>query len=265
MWPYKSGIMELCRHPWLFLLFLGIILVNVLQISAYENSCNETQYLSEGLNKCCTRCPPGHYKKNECTHSTDTLCMPCENGKYAAKWNYSPNCRTCYPCSKILVEREPCSTTQNTVCGCPDGQYCTQLDALNVCQICEPLPTSLPTVSETNESPPEMKTIWIIVGVVGFILTAIVAIICLKTPLLKNFGRIIKNKTCSESVPQAETTVDLDIVVVGSVHGDPASPLLKDGQIKTPLQEEGKALNYPIQETDATQTGEFALLSKRVE
>lgn len=258
--------MELRPPVWLFLLSLGILLVNVLQISALkEGSCNDTQYLSEELNKCCSRCPPGHYQKGKCTGSTDTLCMPCAEETYNAQWNYAPKCRTCYPCSKHLVEREPCNATQARVCNCPDGQYCTQYDAMNVCQICEPVQTFLPIVLEPTVNPPEIQTIWIIVGVAGFIVSAIVAIICLKTPLLKKFGRFVKTKTCSEPVPQAETTGDLDIVMVGSVHGDPASPLLKDGQIKMPLQEEGKPLNFPIQETDATQTGEFALLSKRVE
>lgn len=260
--------MELRLPSCLGLLFLEIILVNVLQIIAYENqdSCSKTQYLNEELRKCCARCPPGYYQKKTCTRSTDTFCLSCENGTYSAQWNYSPSCRTCYPCRQNLVEREPCSTTQATVCGCPDGFYCTQSDAMNVCQICEPFQTFLPIIAEPTESPPETRTTWIIVGVVVFIVAAIMVVLCVKTPLLKRFGRIIKNKKCFESLPQAETAaVDVDIVVVGSVHGGPAFPLLKNGQITTPLQEEGKILNYPIQETDATQTGEFALLSKRVE
>ncbi|XP_075699102.1 tumor necrosis factor receptor superfamily member 3 isoform X2 [Rhinoderma darwinii] len=219
-------------------------------------SCSKIQYTNEGINKCCSRCPPGHYLKERCTLLSDTQCLPCDNGTFAAKWNYATTCRRCYPCSQNLVEKEPCSATQATVCGCPDGYVCTQHDALDLCQICEP---HIPTVPEPTESPPDMISIWIIVGAALFIVTIIVLVICSKTPLLKNFGRMIKNKSSSEPTPQAETAMAADIKPVGAVHGGPASPLLNDGQIKAPLQEQGKDLNYPIQETDATQIGEFTL------
>ncbi|XP_040291529.1 tumor necrosis factor receptor superfamily member 3 [Bufo bufo] len=247
--------MELRPYPRLVPLFLGIILGNILQIVAHENqvSCNNFQYLEEELNKCCARCPPGQYRKEKCTISTETVCLPCGNRTYLTNWNYASSCRICYPCSQHLVEREPCSANKATVCGCPDGYSCIQHDAVGVCQICTPDEPPVLKVPEPTESPPDMRIIWIIIGVALFLVTAVVLILCVKTSLLKRFGRMIKNRRSSETTPQPETVV----AVVVAVHGGPDSPLLKE--IKMPLQEEGPYLNYPVEETDATQIGEFAV------
>ncbi|KAG9471091.1 hypothetical protein GDO78_015935 [Eleutherodactylus coqui] len=177
--------MGLRLDPRLVLLLLGIVLVNVAQIVAHEQvSCNETQYLQEDLNRCCNRCPPGHFREKKCTQSSETECKACGAGTYAAQWNYAEKCRRCSPCRKDLVERQPCNATQAAVCDCPDGYTCAQLDALKKCEFCKALPST-----EAPEEPlPDMKSAWIIVGVVLFIATSFVVIVCLKARLLKKFG-----------------------------------------------------------------------------
>ncbi|XP_073541003.1 tumor necrosis factor receptor superfamily member 3 [Phyllobates terribilis] len=251
--------MEMWPHFQL-LLFLGITLRNIPQIVALEQvSCNKTEFTNEELNICCARCQPGFYRKETCTLSTETLCLPCREGTYSSNWNYQTRCRTCYPCSKSLEEKEPCSATHDTVCGCPEGQTCALYDGIGVCQICEPSLSLDPTTPGPEESPPDAKTIWIILGVALFIVTIIIAVICIKTSLLKRFGRMIKSKRSSESVPQTETAVGIEMI--GNANGGPASPLL-NGTNKMPQQEQGKSLCYPIQETDATQSGVITLLSK---
>ncbi|KAM4034127.1 tumor necrosis factor receptor superfamily member 3 [Anomaloglossus baeobatrachus] len=237
----------------LALLFLaGNILRNIPQIAALEQvSCNKTQYLKEELNKCCALCPPGYYRKETCTLSTETLCRPCEEKTFTTNWNYLNRCKTCYPCSISLDEKEPCSPTHDTVCVCPEGETCEMYDAIGVCQFCVPTMTPEPLMQTTPapaESPPDMKIIGIILGVALFIVTIIMVVICIKTSLLKRLGRMIKLKRSPEiSFPQAETT-----------DGILESSLLDE----TPQQEQGKSLCYPIQETDATQPGEITLLSK---
>ncbi|KAM3913511.1 tumor necrosis factor receptor superfamily member 3 [Leptodactylus fuscus] len=252
--------MELRPHNRLVLLYLGIVLGNVLQIVAQETSCNGYQYLSEELNRCCSRCPPGHRLISRCTSSSDTVCQLCGNGTYAANWNSARTCRTCYPCSRGLVEKEPCNSTKDTVCGCPHGQSCTLRNAMDECLICAPNPTTTTPTTEPppTELPPDSNITWIIIGVVLFVVATTILIICLKTPLLKSFGRLIKNKRPSESIPQVEIPITVDFEVVGTVNGGPASPLLMDGEIKTPLQET-EALSFPIQVTDDKEIGEFAL------
>ncbi|XP_056386708.1 tumor necrosis factor receptor superfamily member 3 isoform X2 [Hyla sarda] len=227
-------------------------------------SCNETQYVNEELNTCCSRCPPGYFRKEHCTLEKDTLCLPCPAKTYAAKWNYARSCLTCYPCNSsketTLVEKTPCSAIQAPVCVCPDGYYCSQHGAFNNrCELCKPNFTS-------TESPPDvekiyeisMKPYWITIGLGLFMVTAVVIILCLKPSVLKRFGRMIKNKNCSMSTPQTETPATVDMEVVGGQE----RPLLKD--IKKPMQEQGKDLNFPIQET-STDIGESTLLPKRGE
>ncbi|XP_077114358.1 tumor necrosis factor receptor superfamily member 3 [Ranitomeya variabilis] len=259
--------MEMCPHRQL-LLFLGIVLSNIPQIFALEQvSCNKTQFLNEELNICCARCQSGFYRSETCTLSTETLCLPCKEGTFTSNWNYQPRCKPCYPCSLSLVEKEPCSSTHDTVCGCPEGQTCAMFDGVGACRFCEPslsLDPTTPGPAESRpgpaESPPDKKTIWIILGVALFILTIILVVICIKTSLLNRFGRMIKDKRSPESVPQTGTAVGIE--VIGNATGGPASPLLNGQPNKMPQQEQGKALGYPIQETDATQSGVITLLSK---
>ncbi|XP_073409037.1 tumor necrosis factor receptor superfamily member 3 [Dendrobates tinctorius] len=266
--------MEMCLHLQL-LLFLGIVLRNIPQVFALEQVfCNKTQFLNEDLNTCCARCQSGFYRRETCTLSTETLCLPCKEGTFTSNWNYQPRCKPCYPCGLSLVEKEPCSSTHDTVCGCPEGQSCAMYDGVGTCRLCEPslsLDPTTPGPAESppgpaesppgpTESPPDMKYIWIILGVALFLLTIILVVICIKTSLLKRFGRMIKNKRSSESVPQTETAVGIQ--VVGSANGGPAFPLLNGRPNTMPQQEQGKALGYPIQETDASQSGVITLLCK---
>ncbi|KAG8543368.1 hypothetical protein GDO81_024828 [Engystomops pustulosus] len=101
-----------------------------------------------------------------------------------------------------------------------------------------------------------MQNFWIIiVGVVSG-MTLIMVLICLKTPLPRHLGCLIKKKRLPESTPQPETGV---LFQPPQDYRGPASPLLEDAQITMPSQEEEKDLNYPIQASDENEIGEFAI------
>ncbi|CAN2390632.1 hypothetical protein PRIEUP_LOCUS669, partial [Pristimantis euphronides] len=225
------------------------LLVFFFQIVA-QVACNDTQYYVNKLERCCNRCPPGYYIKKKCTQSSETECQECGANTYAAKWNFATTCSACRPCSMILVEKQPCNATQAAVCVCPDGQHCTIRGALNVCMECEVIPTDEPKQSE----PSDTKNIWLITGVLLFLVTAIVVVICLKTRVLKSFGRLIKNKNSLESTPQPETRAD--IAVNDEVNGGPEFYLLETRAVRLSWQEEDSELNYPVQVSDANDRGE---------
>ncbi|XP_069836035.1 tumor necrosis factor receptor superfamily member 3 [Dendropsophus ebraccatus] len=253
--------MDLPPCPRLVLLCLGIISWNLRQVVAV--SCNRTQYVNEEYDICCSRCRPGYYRKAHCTPTNDTQCLPCASGQYATKWNYAESCRTCYPCRLTLVEKTPCSATQAAVCVCADGFHCIQKNAMGECDICIPNVDTVSTVADEIERLPDddtgidIRTFWIITGVALFILVTIVVVLCLKTSLLKRFGRMIKNKNCSDS-----TSTQIETPVTVEMAGATIS-LLKKKTTKMPMQEQGKDLNFPIQET-SNEIGESTLISKEM-
>ncbi|XP_070759201.1 tumor necrosis factor receptor superfamily member 1B [Enoplosus armatus] len=85
-----------------------------------------TEYLPDGLNLCCKKCPPGRRKKQECSETAETECEQCPTGQYLESWNYSPNCFSCDKCksNKGLQYGQNCSYTQRSRCECQPGMYC---------------------------------------------------------------------------------------------------------------------------------------------
>ncbi|NXF05291.1 TNR1B factor, partial [Smithornis capensis] len=84
-----------------------------------------TEFYDEELNKCCSQCPPGQYKTQSCSHTTDTKCSPCRPNTYTAIWNSSPQCFACSPpCRKGFVENQTCTKSQDRICSCPPHKYC---------------------------------------------------------------------------------------------------------------------------------------------
>ncbi|XP_028262726.1 tumor necrosis factor receptor superfamily member 1B [Parambassis ranga] len=91
-------------------------------------NCYDTtkEYLLDGTNLCCKKCPPGQRLKQKCTETTETVCEPCEAGLYLESWNYSPNCFRCRKClsKKGLQYAQNCSSTTRSICECNPGRYC---------------------------------------------------------------------------------------------------------------------------------------------
>lgn len=85
-----------------------------------------TEYLLDGSNLCCKKCPPGQRLTQECSETTDTVCEQCSTGQYVESWNYVRNCFTCYKCKKAkgLQDARSCSSTARSKCVCQPGMYC---------------------------------------------------------------------------------------------------------------------------------------------
>ncbi|NXW04834.1 TNR1B factor, partial [Fregetta grallaria] len=96
-----------------------------------------TEFYEEGLNKCCSQCPPGKYKTERCSHSVDTKCSPCRPNTYTAIWNWSPQCFACSPpCRKGFVQNQTCTKSQDRICICPPNEYCIS-KIYEYCKVCK--------------------------------------------------------------------------------------------------------------------------------
>ncbi|XP_072308432.1 tumor necrosis factor receptor superfamily member 1B [Eucyclogobius newberryi] len=84
------------------------------------------KYIREGWNLCCSRCPPGHKLKEECTYDKDTVCEPCGPEQFMERWNFIGNCFTCIKCKEMkgLQYAQNCSSTTSSKCVCLPGRYC---------------------------------------------------------------------------------------------------------------------------------------------
>lgn len=105
-----------------------------------NGSCRDPaeDYLVDGSNLCCKRCPPGQRLTRECSGTADTVCEPCPRGLYMAGRNYSPNCRTCKKCRKDkgLQYAQSCSSTENAKCECQPGMFCMMGYEESDCEEC---------------------------------------------------------------------------------------------------------------------------------
>ncbi|XP_074969861.1 tumor necrosis factor receptor superfamily member 1B isoform X2 [Phalacrocorax aristotelis] len=96
-----------------------------------------TEFYEEGLNKCCSQCPPGQYKTESCSHNVDTKCSPCRPNTYTAIWNRSPQCFACSPpCRRGFVQNQTCTESQDRICVCPPNEYCIS-KIYESCKICK--------------------------------------------------------------------------------------------------------------------------------
>lgn len=227
----------------LCLLILISLFGKAQQVTASDNlTCNDRQYQHES-GKCCARCPPGTYAKKECTETTDTQCQPCKDGEYTTSWNYASKCKTCKECDLPLVKKENCSSTSRELCVCPEGFECHQSTALGVCMLCMPIPSPTVTnVLEITQVRPWLTPV-IIATVITVCIAAIVTFIILaarsNTTILEKLGCMPKMKK-----PEPESTGDQPSTTKALLTAD-------------------DNLQYPIEETSATQSAEYALNSTR--
>ncbi|XP_020370537.2 tumor necrosis factor receptor superfamily member 1B-like [Rhincodon typus] len=82
---------------------------------------------------CCSKCPPGTFMKEDCTDTSDSICVPCENGSYTMDWNNMYFCFGCTKCSDEGVRyKRNCTTTLDAQCECIEGYRCTDEN----CRLC---------------------------------------------------------------------------------------------------------------------------------
>ncbi|XP_074050535.1 tumor necrosis factor receptor superfamily member 1A isoform X2 [Macrotis lagotis] len=75
---------------------------------------------------CCFKCHKGTYLAADCGGPGLTpTCKPCEKGTFTEVENYFSSCLSCSVCRKEMgqIEKEPCTSSSNTVCGCKENQF----------------------------------------------------------------------------------------------------------------------------------------------
>ncbi|XP_020787907.2 tumor necrosis factor receptor superfamily member 1B [Boleophthalmus pectinirostris] len=124
----------------LLLVFLQTLMVRTSSLPYVADAnriCPRSERYVTDSNLCCSRCPPGHKLKTECTESTDSVCEPCGPEQYLENWNFAINCLSCIKCkaSKGLQEERSCSPTKRTKCRCMPDRYCV-MSSNGQCQDC---------------------------------------------------------------------------------------------------------------------------------
>ncbi|XP_039223468.1 tumor necrosis factor receptor superfamily member 1B-like [Crotalus tigris] len=96
------------------------------------------EYYEESVHKCCRLCGPGFRVLQKCNETHNTQCADCKEGSYKEGWNRARLCFSCSPqCKKGFVEERPCTPTQNRVCWCPPGHFCSSAVS-EKCYHCQP-------------------------------------------------------------------------------------------------------------------------------
>ncbi|XP_068771648.1 tumor necrosis factor receptor superfamily member 14 isoform X6 [Struthio camelus] len=88
--------------------------------------------------ECCPMCAAGLRVFKHCTANSSTTCMPCVEDTYTDHPNGLERCKKCKLCDKgaNLVPEVVCTSTKNTVCGCPLGYFCSYLGTED-CEFCQ--------------------------------------------------------------------------------------------------------------------------------
>ncbi|XP_044535737.1 tumor necrosis factor receptor superfamily member 1A [Gracilinanus agilis] len=93
----------------------------------HEEKCPEGKYEHHTNSSiCCLKCHKGTYLNADCADSgLAPDCKTCPNGTFTESENYVSKCRSCSLCRKEMgqIEKESCTVSKNTVCGCGENQY----------------------------------------------------------------------------------------------------------------------------------------------
>lgn len=102
--------------------------------------CEFGTYQHEG-NTCCL-CPTGFRVSSDCTNTNERECEPCEDSTYLDHNNNEHKCQPCKICDSNanMKEKEKCSKSSNTVCGCAEGYLCDKGDDCRACYPCDTCP-----------------------------------------------------------------------------------------------------------------------------
>ncbi|XP_067873363.1 tumor necrosis factor receptor superfamily member 9-like [Heterodontus francisci] len=87
--------------------------------------CEKNKYYNTEVNRCCSKCPPGSYRKSRCTFNQDTVCESCKPNSYNEEWTNSYGCIRCVgTCGNDLRQVQSCSPTTRQICECQSGMFC---------------------------------------------------------------------------------------------------------------------------------------------
>ncbi|KAM8846968.1 tumor necrosis factor receptor superfamily member 21 [Synchiropus picturatus] len=77
-----------------------------------------------GTQLVCDKCPAGTYVSVHCSSTAVRECSPCPEGSFTRGENGVQQCHQCLaPCPVGLVEKAPCTATQDRVCSCPPNSF----------------------------------------------------------------------------------------------------------------------------------------------
>ncbi|CAN9507615.1 unnamed protein product [Ophioblennius macclurei] len=77
-----------------------------------------------GAQLVCDKCPAGTYVSTHCSANTVRECSPCPEGTFTRGENGVEQCHRCRaPCPEGLVEKTPCTSTQDRICVCPPHSF----------------------------------------------------------------------------------------------------------------------------------------------
>ncbi|KAK2856572.1 hypothetical protein Q5P01_005307 [Channa striata] len=77
-----------------------------------------------GVQVLCNKCPAGTSVSVHCSHKAERECSPCPEGTFTRSENGVQQCHQCRaPCPAGLIEKAPCTATQDRVCTCPPNSF----------------------------------------------------------------------------------------------------------------------------------------------
>ncbi|KAF7231544.1 tumor necrosis factor receptor superfamily member 21 [Nothobranchius furzeri] len=77
-----------------------------------------------GTQLVCDKCPAGTYVSVHCSPTAVRECSPCPKGTFTRGENGVQQCHHCQaPCPVGLIEKKPCTSTQDRVCTCPPNSF----------------------------------------------------------------------------------------------------------------------------------------------
>ncbi|XP_056386706.1 tumor necrosis factor receptor superfamily member 1A [Hyla sarda] len=94
-------------------------------------TCKEDEYKPRKAKHCCNKCLAGFMVVKDCPHEgMKSQCEPCPTGYFRKSPSGSKSCFPCYDCLTQFgqVTLQSCTTINDTVCGCPAGQYKSDSD-----------------------------------------------------------------------------------------------------------------------------------------
>uniref|UniRef100_A0ACB8ESH4 Uncharacterized protein n=1 Tax=Sphaerodactylus townsendi TaxID=933632 RepID=A0ACB8ESH4_9SAUR len=105
--------------------------------------CRPGYYRHPNRTHCCILCHEGTYVSQHCVSEDKTpACTPCPENSFMNSANSAGSCRGCQFCRssfKQVVSTE-CSSTHDTVCGCPRNHYRTDDSSEFFCKPCSTCP-----------------------------------------------------------------------------------------------------------------------------
>lgn len=101
--------------------------------------CKEDEYEYKKGKHCCNRCLAGFKVVSHCSaDGRKSTCAPCPEGSFNEYPSGSKLCTLCADCLPQFgqITAKNCTRINNTVCGCPAGQYKSSSDRKFTCEQC---------------------------------------------------------------------------------------------------------------------------------